>query len=72
MARRLTELGLWGDNKPNVLADYLVHAKSMLRVQTDVNRNKQALITDREGATHGTTWRANACRETRLSGRKAS
>ena len=45
---RMVELGLWGDNEPEVLADYRVHAESMLRVQTDVNRNKQALIADME------------------------
>ncbi len=46
---RMVELGLWGDNEPTVCADYRVHAQSMLRVQTDVNRNKRALIADMEG-----------------------
>ena len=42
------EHGLWGLHVPEILADYRVHPKSMLRTRTDDLTNKLRLIADME------------------------
>jgi glycosyltransferase involved in cell wall biosynthesis len=43
---RIAEAGLWGERVDQVLADYRVHGRSMLRTTTEVERNKRRLIAD--------------------------
>ena len=43
---RIAELGLWGQRVDQVLAEYRVHGSSMLRMTTEVERNKRRLIAD--------------------------
>ena len=43
---RLAELGLWGEQVPEILAEYRVHRASMLASSTDKHGNKRQLIAD--------------------------
>lgn len=45
---RLAERGMFGVRVPELLAEYRVHGRSMLRTQTDLVRNKLDLIADME------------------------
>ena len=45
---RLAELGLYGMDVPDVLADYRVHTRSMLHTMTEVRGHKLDLIADLE------------------------
>jgi GT2 family glycosyltransferase/SAM-dependent methyltransferase len=43
---KLVEQGMFGEQVPEVLAEYRVHRGSMLRSQTDLENNKRLLIAD--------------------------
>jgi glycosyltransferase involved in cell wall biosynthesis len=45
---RLVEHGFWGQPVPEILAEYRVHAQSMLRTVTEAAENKRRLLEDME------------------------
>ena len=45
---RCAELGLWGASAGEVLAEYRVHERSMLRTSTDLTKNKHKVIEELE------------------------
>lgn len=45
---RFVEHGFWGRHVPQVLAEYRVHGRSMLRTVTEIDANKRRLVADIE------------------------